>query len=89
MKMEGVTVWAITIICFLVAEAVKATGKINEWIPIICGALGGALGVVAMHVIPDYPATDILNAIGIGILSGFAATGVHQGYHQLTGKHEE
>ena len=87
--MEGVTVWAITVICFLVAEAVKATGKINEWIPIICGALGGALGVVAMHVIPDYPATDILNAIAIGILSGFAATGVHQGYHQLTGKHEE
>lgn len=87
--MEGVTVWAITVICFLVAEAVKATGKINEWIPIICGALGGALGVVAMRVIPDYPATDILNAIAIGILSGFAATGVHQGYHQLTGKHEE
>lgn len=87
--MEGVTVWAITVICFLVAEAVKATGRINEWIPIICGALGGALGVVAMHVIPDYPATDILNAIAIGILSGFAATGVHQGYHQLTGKHEE
>lgn len=87
--MEGVTVWAITVICFLVAEGVKATGKINEWIPIICGALGGCLGVVAMYVINDFPATDILNAIAIGIVSGLAATGLHQTGHQLSGKHEE
>lgn len=86
--MEGVTVWAITVICYLVAEAVKATGKINEWIPIICGALGGCLGVVAMYTIADFPAGDIMNAIAIGIISGFAATGVHQAGHQLTGKHE-
>ena len=37
--MEGVTIWAITVICFLIAEGVKATGKINEWIPIICGPM--------------------------------------------------
>ena len=86
--MEGVTIWAVTVICYLVAEAVKATGKINEWIPIICGALGGALGVVAMYVVADFPATDVLNAIAIGIVSGFAATGVHQAWHQQTGKHE-
>jgi len=84
--MEGMTVWAITIICYLVAEGVKATGKLNEWIPIICGTLGGILGVVAMYVIADFPANDILNAIAIGILSGFAATGVHQAQHQLTSK---
>lgn len=86
--MEGVTIWAVTVICYLVAEAVKATGKCNEWIPIICGALGGVLGVVAMYVVADFPATDVLNAIAIGIVSGFAATGVHQAGHQLTGKHE-
>lgn len=86
--MEGVTVWAITIICFLVAEGVKATHKCDEWIPIICGVLGGALGVVAMYVIADFPATDILNAIAIGIVSGFGATGLHQAGHQLSGKHE-
>ena len=86
--MEGATVWAITIICYLVAEGVKATGKINEWIPIICGTLGGALGVVAMFTIADFPAHDIMNAIAIGIISGFAATGVHQAWYQQTGKHE-
>ena len=86
--MEGVTVWAITVICYLVAEGVKASGKINEWIPIICGSLGGVLGVVAMYVVPDFPAGDILNAVAIGILSGFAATGVHQAWYQQTGKHE-
>ena len=85
---EGVTIWAITVICFLVAEAVKATSLDNKWIPIICGALGGILGVVAMYVVKDFPATDILNAIAIGIVSGLAATGVHQLGHQL-GKHEE
>lgn len=85
---EGVTIWAITVICFLVAEAVKATSLDNKWLPIICGALGGILGVVAMYVVKDFPATDILNAIAIGIVSGLAATGVHQLGHQL-GKHEE
>ena len=86
--MEGVTVWAITVICYLVAEGVKASGKINEWIPIICGTLGGALGVAAMYIVADFPASDVLNAIAIGILSGFAATGVHQAWYQQTGKHE-
>ena len=86
--MEGVTIWAITVICYLIAEGVKATHKCDEWIPIICGTLGGVLGVVAMYVVADFPATDILNAIAIGIVSGFAATGVHQAQHQLTGKHE-
>jgi hypothetical protein len=34
-------------------------------------------------VIPDFPATDYLTAIAVGIVSGFAATGVHQVYRQL------
>ncbi len=83
---EGVTIWAITVICFLVAEGIKATSLDNKWLPIICGALGGILGVVAMHVVADFPANDILNAIAIGIVSGLAATGVHQLGHQLSQK---
>ncbi len=86
--MEGVTVWAITVICYLVAEGVKATRKMDEWIPIICGVLGGVLGVVAMYTIADFPASDVMNAVAIGIISGFAATGVHQAWYQQTGKHE-
>ena len=83
---EGVTIWAITVICFLVAEGIKATSLDNKWLPIICGALGGILGVVAMHVVADFPANDILNAIAIGIVSGLGATGLHQAGHQLSQK---
>ena len=86
--MEGVTIWAITVICFLIAEGIKATSLDNKWLPIICGTMGGILGVVAMYVIADFPATDILNAIAIGIVSGLAATGLHQAGHQLNGKDE-
>ena len=74
----------ITIICYLIAEAVKATPLDNKWLPIICGALGGILGVLALFVSPALiPASDILTAIAIGIVSGFAATGVHQAFHQM------
>ena len=86
--MEGVTIWAITVIAFLIAEGIKATPLDNKWLPIICGTVGGILGVVAMYVIADFPADDILNAIAIGICSGFAATGIHQAGHQLNGKDE-
>lgn len=74
----------ITIICYLIAEAVKATALDNKWLPIICGTLGGALGVVAMFAAPQLiPATDVLTAFAVGIVSGFAATGIHQTFKQL------
>lgn len=79
-----VAIPVITVICFLIAEAVKATPLDNKWLPIICGACGGCLGVVAMHLMSDFPANDILSAIAVGIVSGFAATGAHQVYKQLT-----
>lgn len=74
----------ITVICFLVAEAVKATALDNKWLPIICGAFGGALGVVAMLIMAEFPAHDYLTAIAVGIVSGLAATGAHQVYKQLS-----
>lgn len=76
----------ITVICFLVAEAVKATPLDNKWLPIICGTIGGALGVVAMFIMPEFPAHDYLTAVAVGIVSGLAATGAHQVYKQLNEK---
>lgn len=76
---------AITIICFLAAQAIKATPLDNKWLPVICGVLGGILGVVGLKVMPDFPADDILTAIAVGIVSGLAATGAHQVYKQLSG----
>lgn len=81
-----VAIPAITIICFLVAEAIKATALDNKWLPIICGVCGGILGVVALKVMPEFPAVDVLTAVAIGIVSGLGATGAHQVYHQLTAK---
>jgi hypothetical protein len=78
----------ITVIVFLAVEAVKATPLDNKWLPVIAGGFGGILGVVAMLVMPEFPATDPLTAIAIGIVSGLAATGAHQVYKQLTKQDE-
>lgn len=79
-----IAVPVITVICFLIAEAVKAVGLDSKWIPIVCGAFGGVLGIVALKVMPEFPAVDVLTALAIGIVSGLAATGAHQIYKQLT-----
>ena len=77
------SVAAITVICYLVAQAVKATSLDNKWLPIISGTVGGILGVIGLYVMPDFPSNDILTAIAVGIVSGLAATGVNQIYKQL------
>lgn len=78
------SVAGITVICYLAAMAVKATEVDNKWLPVICGLIGGILGVVGMFYMPDFPAADIINAVAIGIVSGLAATGINQVYKQLT-----
>lgn len=78
------SVAGITVICYLVAMAVKATEVDNKWLPVICGVVGAVLGVMGMYYMPGYPATDIITAIAIGIVSGLAATGADQVYKQLT-----
>ena len=90
--LDVVSVAAITVICFLAAQCIKATSLDNKWLPVICGVVGGILGVVGENVMPDFPADNILTAIAVGIVSGLAATGVHQIYKQLSGTkgaHEE
>lgn len=83
------TVAVITVIVYLVGMAVKATALDNKWIPVICGIAGAVLGIVGMHTIPDFPAQDILSAVAVGIVSGLAATGVHQIGKQLGGGESE
>ena len=78
------SVAGITVICYLAAMAVKATEVDNKWLPVICGVVGAVLGIMGMYYMPGYPATDIITAIAIGIVSGLAATGADQVYKQLT-----
>lgn len=80
----GITgIAAITVICYLAAQGVKATSLNNKWLPVICGVLGGVLGVVGMNVMPDFPAQDVITAAAVGVVSGFAATGINQMYKQM------
>lgn len=79
------SVAAVTVICYLAAQVVKATALDNKWLPVICGVLGGALGAACLALnIPDFPATDCITAVAVGIVSGLAATGANQVYKQLS-----
>lgn len=84
MEIMGITsVAAITVICLLVGEGVKLSPLDNKWIPVVCGVCGLLLGLAAMYVMPDYPATDHITAAAVGIVSGLAATGADQVVKQL------
>lgn len=77
------TVVAITVIAYLVGYAAKLIPQIkDEAIPAIVGTVGGALGILGMYAMPDFPSRDILNSIAIGIMSGLASTGVNQMWKQ-------
>lgn len=79
------TVLAIVVITYLIGLAAKAITAIrDELIPVIVGIAGGALGVLGMYIMPEFPANDLLNAVAIGIVSGLASTGVNQVYKQLS-----
>ena len=81
----GITsVVGITVIAYLVGMGWKSVDSLdNKFIPVVCGVIGGALGVIAMMTMPEFPAKDILNAISIGIVSGLASTGANQVHKQL------
>jgi hypothetical protein len=79
------SVAAITVIAYLIGAACKASAKVPDtWIPVICGSVGALLGIAGLYLMPDFPATDIVNALAVGIVSGFAATGINQIYKQAT-----
>ena len=80
-----VSVAAITVICYLLGLVVKALPNAEDkYIPIACGLCGAVLGPVALYLgVADFPATDYLTAVAVGIVSGLAATGVNQVGKQL------
>lgn len=87
MEIMGITgIAAITVICYLAAECIKATALDNKWLPVICGVLGGVLGIAAMFIMPEFPGGDYITAVAIGIVSGLAATGANQIGKQLFNK---
>lgn len=79
---------AITVICYLVGAIVKATKLDNKWIPIIVGIAGLGLGIAGMYIMPDFPASDIVTAAAVGVVSGLGATGANQIAKQMSTKGE-
>lgn len=81
-----VSVAAITIICYLIGEVLKAWDKFDDRkIPVVMGCLGAVLGIVSFITAPSIIPTDnYIVAIAIGIVSGFAATGVDQIFKQAS-----
>lgn len=79
------SVAAVTVICYMVGLMVKAVPNIDDkYIPIACGLAGGLLGLAGLYLpLPDFPASDPLTALAVGIVSGLAATGVNQAVKQL------
>lgn len=74
---------AITVIAYLIGMGCKASEKVKDnWIPVICGCAGAALGVVGKMIMPGFPAEDWVTAVAVGIVSGLAATGVNQVWKQ-------
>lgn len=85
MDLGVANVAAITMIAYLIGEACKAAEKVpDKWIPVICGTTGALFGVIGLYVMPTFPASDIVNALAVGIVSGFAATGINQVVKQLS-----
>lgn len=70
---------AVVALAYFVGIVVKNVEAINDkWIPVICGAVGAPLGVLAWRVVPDFPASDCMTAVAVGIMSGLTATGINQ-----------
>lgn len=84
MEVIGIaSVASITVICYLIGEAIKVSGLDNKYIPVVVGICGGILGVLGMGVMADFPANDVLTAVAVGIVSGLAATGFDQMVKQI------
>lgn len=83
-----VAVPAISVICYLIAELFKAVDSTEEhkkFIPTVCGLCGLVFGIASYYVAPELIAADnIFIAAAIGIVSGFAATGVNQMVKQMS-----
>lgn len=85
-----VSIPVIVVLCFLIGNAWKTSSKLDDkWIPCVCGASGLILGVLiwltdGIYHVDWFGIADPWMAAAVGVVSGFAATGVHQAFKQHT-----
>lgn len=82
---------AIVVICYLIGAGLKAWDKFDDRkIPIVMGICGAVLGATAFFVAPQVVMADnIFDAVAVGIISGFAATGINQIFKQMHKEKDE
>lgn len=76
-------------IVFFVIEILKSafpSEKFKRFLPLVAGLLGAGLGVASYFIPSVNVASNILDAILIGLMSGLTATGTHQIYKQMAEK---
>ena len=84
--MELIGIPAIVVISYMITETFKMFIN-KKYLPIVAGISGGMLGVLSFVLQIDImPATDIISALAIGIISGLAATGSNQIIKQIKKK---
>ena len=90
--MEFISIPAIVVICYTMAELFKLffreKTKIYAAIPIFVGIVGGVIGAIVYFVDPSMigNSPNLLIAISIGIISGLASTGSNQVIKQMIKK---
>ena len=95
MNLDFIGIPIIIVICYMVGEIYKVVFKKNtksyKLIPILVASLGGVLGVIIYFTSPEIilNVENIYNAMLVGIISGFSATGTNQIIKQLFIKKEE
>ena len=81
--MELIGIPAIVVISYMITETFKMFIN-KKYLPIVAGISGGVLGILSFVLQIDImPATDIVSALAIGIISGLAATGSNQILKQM------
>ena len=84
--MDLIGIPAIVVISYMITETFKMFIN-KKYLPIVAGISGGMLGVLSFVLQIDImPATDIISALAIGIISGLAATGSNQIIKQIKKK---
>lgn len=76
-------------IVFFVIEILKSafpSEKFKRFLPLVAGLFGAGLGVASYFIPSINVASNILDAILIGLMSGLTATGTHQIYKQMADK---
>lgn len=83
-----VSVPVIVVLCLLIGKAWKVADRLDDkWIPCVCGLSGLIIGVLiwktnGIYHVEWFGIGDPWMAAAVGVVSGFASTGIHQAVKQ-------